>query len=108
MWTYTGRYLARDDKSGVGSVSYRLLDPLGGSHFDHHYHDNFYTDFFKGDPTVWATYTISIILPKGCVASDSLMLHLRARTCIAYRAIQAAGAGDFLLTGTRLAWSLSV
>ena len=45
-------YWARDDKSGVGVVTYRLLDPQGNSHFEYHYHDNFYTTFFVGDPTV--------------------------------------------------------
>jgi len=46
----TIRYQARDDKSGLGSVSYRLLDPQGISHFQYHYHGNFYTTFFQGDP----------------------------------------------------------
>jgi hypothetical protein len=51
-------YHARDDKSGVGTVSYRLLDPQGGSHFEYHYHDNFHTTFFEGDPTAWAAYEV--------------------------------------------------
>jgi len=59
-------YEARDDKSGLGKVSYRLLDPQGGSHHQYHYHPDFYTDFFEGgDPTVYATYTISAVLPPG-------------------------------------------
>jgi hypothetical protein len=58
-------YQARDDKSGLGVVSYRLLDPQGLSHFEYHYHDNFYTRFFNGDPTAWASYEIHAVLPVG-------------------------------------------
>ena len=58
-------YRARDDKSGLGSVNYRLLDPQGTSHFEYHYHENFYTTFFEGDPTSWTTYAISVVLPVG-------------------------------------------
>ena len=58
-------YHARDDKSGLGVVNYRLIDPQGGSHFEYHYHDNFYTTFFDGDPTVFTAYTISVVLPVG-------------------------------------------
>ncbi len=58
-------YFARDDKSGVGKVTYRLLDPQGLSHFEYHYHDNFYTLFFEGDPTAWGQYDINVVLPKG-------------------------------------------
>jgi hypothetical protein len=58
-------YHARDDKSGLGVVNYRLIDPQGGSHFEYHYHGNFYTAFFNGDPTVFVAYTISVVLPVG-------------------------------------------
>jgi hypothetical protein len=58
-------YHARDDKSGLGVVNYRLIDPQGGSHFEYHYHGNFYTAFFDGDPAVFAAYTISVVLPVG-------------------------------------------
>jgi hypothetical protein len=58
-------YHARDDKSGLGVVNYRLIDPQGGSHFEYHYHGNFYTAFFDGDPTVFVAYTISVVLPVG-------------------------------------------
>ena len=58
-------YYARDDKSGLGTVSYRLLDPQGISHFEYHYHDNFYTEYFYGDPKAWTKYVINIVLPKG-------------------------------------------
>jgi hypothetical protein len=46
-------------------VSYRLLDPQGLSHFQYHYHPNFYTQFFDGDPTAWAEYEIDVVLPVG-------------------------------------------
>ena len=59
------KYQARDDKSGLGSVSYRLLDPQGISHFEYHYHPNFYTQFFVGDPTAWGEYEIRAVLPVG-------------------------------------------
>jgi hypothetical protein len=61
----TVKYQARDDMSGLGQVSYRLLDPQGLSHFQYDYHDNFYTTFFQGDPTAWTEYTISVLLPVG-------------------------------------------
>ena len=58
-------YRASDDKSGLGIVSYRLLDPQGGSHFEYHYHPNFYTLFFEGDATANTQYTIQVVLPVG-------------------------------------------
>jgi len=58
-------FTARDDKSGVGTVNFRLLDPQGNSFFEYHYHDNFYTTFFEGDATEWQTYTINVVLPAG-------------------------------------------
>lgn len=58
-------FWARDDKSGLGTVNYRLLDPQGRSHSQWHYHDNFYTRFFEGDPTAWAEYTVNVLLPVG-------------------------------------------
>ncbi len=63
----TIEYFARDDKSGLGTVNYRLLDPQGISHFEYHYHDNFYQLFFNGEPTAWKKYTISVVLPRGSV-----------------------------------------
>jgi len=61
----TIKYQAKDDKSGVGVVNYRLLDPQGGSHYQYHYHSNFYTPYFVGDPTIFAEYQIDVILPVG-------------------------------------------
>lgn len=58
-------YQARDDIAGLGDVSFRLLKPSGDTLFDYHYHDNFYTDYFEGDPTVYADYTAYIQLPPG-------------------------------------------
>lgn len=61
----TINYYARDNKSGLGMVDFRLRDPQGIDHFEYHYHRNFYTTYFDGDPTVWERYTINIVLPKG-------------------------------------------
>lgn len=61
----TINYYARDNKSGLGRVNFRLRDPQGVDHFEWHYHRNFYTRYFDGDPTVWERYTINIILPQG-------------------------------------------
>ena len=58
-------YWARDDKSGLGLVNYRLLDPQGTSHFEYHYHDNFHTEFFVGNASAWAPYHIRVVLPAG-------------------------------------------
>jgi len=58
-------YKTKDDKSGLGIVSYRLMDPQGGFHFEYHYHPNFYTLFFDGDATVWSEYIIEVVLPVG-------------------------------------------
>jgi hypothetical protein len=58
-------FRATDNLSGLGKVTYRLLDPQGGSHFEYHYHDNFHTEFFDGDPTVAADYQINVVLPVG-------------------------------------------
>lgn len=58
-------YYAKDNASGLGKVSYRLLDPMGNIHFEYHYHENYSTTFFKGDPTAWKKYTIHATLPEG-------------------------------------------
>ncbi|HEY0714792.1 MAG TPA: carboxypeptidase-like regulatory domain-containing protein [Polyangia bacterium] len=59
------QYQARDDKAGLGVVSYRLLDPQGISHHQYHYHPNFHTQFFKGNPSAWTEYEIRVVLPVG-------------------------------------------
>ena len=61
----TINYYARDDKSGLGTVGYYLKDPQGIMHREYHYHRNFHSLYFDGDPTVWERYTIKCILPKG-------------------------------------------
>ncbi len=58
-------YFAKDNASGLDLVSYRLLDPMGNTHFEYHYHENYRTTFFKGDPTAWKKYTIHATLPEG-------------------------------------------
>ena len=58
-------YYAKDDKSGLGKVSYTLRDPQGIDHFQYHYHDNFYSLYFDGDPTTLKRYEINLVLPVG-------------------------------------------
>ncbi len=61
----TINYYARDNKSGLELVAYKLRDPQGIEHIQYHYHRNFYNAFFDGDPTVWERYTIKCVLPQG-------------------------------------------
>ena len=58
-------YHASDDKSGLDMVNYVLVDPQGLEHFEYHYHDNFYTVFFEGEPSILAEYEIVTVLPEG-------------------------------------------
>src|SRR5262245_831412 len=58
-------YYARDDRSGLGVVAYRLRDPQGTTHHAYHYHENFYSLFFNGNPTAWTRYEIHATLPAG-------------------------------------------
>jgi hypothetical protein len=58
-------YNASDDKSGLGTVSYTLRDPQGIEHFDYHYHKNYYTLFFEGNPDELRQYKINLVLPEG-------------------------------------------
>jgi hypothetical protein len=58
-------YYAKDNLSGLGNVGFTLRDPLGGTFGQYHYHMNFYTLFFVGDPTEWTQYEINILLPAG-------------------------------------------
>lgn len=58
-------YRARDDNSGIGVVSYRLLKPTGDTLFDYHYHENFYTGYFAGTPDEFQEYRIDLTLPAG-------------------------------------------
>lgn len=58
-------YFAKDNKSGLGLVYYTLRDPQGKTFGEYHYHENFYTYVFQGDPAVWTQYTIKVVLPVG-------------------------------------------
>jgi len=58
-------FYAKDDLSGLGYAGYTLRDPLGGTHGGYHYHENFHSMFFIGDPTEWKQYTVNVILPEG-------------------------------------------
>ncbi|MCZ6671649.1 MAG: hypothetical protein O7C75_01795 [Verrucomicrobia bacterium] len=61
----TIQYYVRDDLSGLGVVSFRLRDPQGIEHHYYHYHENFYTQYFDGDPIAWTLYKATVLLPKG-------------------------------------------
>ena len=75
-------FWARDNKSGLGTVSYRLRDPQGKSFFNYFYHANTHTDFFKGDPMAWQKYTVRTTLPVGSAPGtwgvSSFSLHDKA------------------------------
>jgi uncharacterized repeat protein (TIGR02543 family) len=58
-------YYVRDNKSGLGLVFLRLLGPQGEGFADYHYHENFYTLYFNGEPTAWTKYEMILILPAG-------------------------------------------
>ena len=58
-------YYAKDDRSGLGHVSYILRDPQGIQHSFYHYHPNFYSLFFNGNPSELVRYDINLILPEG-------------------------------------------
>ena len=46
-------------------VAYRLLDPQGISHFRYFYPPSYGLRYFAGDPTAWAEYEMTVILPPG-------------------------------------------
>ena len=58
-------YYVRDDKSGLGWVYLRLMGPQGESFGDYHYHQNFHSLYYVGDPTAWTKYELILILPAG-------------------------------------------
>lgn len=58
-------YYAKDNKSGLGQVSFVLRDPQGVQHNFYHYHKNFHTVFFDGNPADLARYDINLVLPEG-------------------------------------------
>lgn len=58
-------YYAKDNSSGLGKVFYLLRDPTGKVHHNYHYHKNFYTNFYLGNPNVYKKYEIVHVLPEG-------------------------------------------
>ena len=59
-------FYAKDDKSGLGLVHYRLKDPLGRTHFNYFIHPDTHTLFFSaGNPNSYRGYRIETLLPKG-------------------------------------------
>ena len=59
-------FYAKDDKSGLGPVTYRLKDPLGRTHFNYFTHSDTHTLFFSaGEPDHYRHYRIEALLPKG-------------------------------------------
>ena len=75
-------FLARDDKAGIGTVSYRLMDPQGFSHSGYMSHDNQYGATYHGDPRAWKEYSLKVKLAKGSPPGkwrlESLDLHDKA------------------------------
>lgn len=75
-------YWARDDKAGLGTVSYKLRDPQGVEHFHYHQHENSHTLFFNGDATQWKQYKATVTLPVGSAPGTwgvaSMTLHDKA------------------------------
>lgn len=76
------KYWARDDKAGLGTVSYKLRDPQGIEHFYYHQHENSHTLFFQGDASEWKQYTATVTLPVGSAPGiwgvASIALHDKA------------------------------
>ena len=85
-------FYARDDKSGLGLVYYRLLDPIGGSHFNYFYHSNTYTSFYHGDPAIYKKYDIKTTLPKGSPPGQwglqEIVLHDKAGNANTYNFLE--------------------
>ena len=70
-------YYAKDDKSGLGVVSYSLRDPQGIEHSNYHYHENFHSLFFKGTPDELKQYEISLLLPEGAPPGEWGLTHIK-------------------------------
>ncbi len=81
-------YYAKDDKSGLGNVSFILRDPQGIQHHFYHYHKNFHSLFFDGNPSELARYDINLVLPEGSVpgkwALIQMNLHDKANNSESY------------------------
>jgi len=76
------KFRARDDKAGIGTVQYRVMDPQGFSHSGYMEHDNQYGATFHGDPTEWKEYNLKVKLARGSPPGqwrlESLDLHDKA------------------------------
>ena len=70
-------YHAKDDKSGLGLVTYTLRDPQGIEHTNYHYHENTYSLFFEGKPDELALYEINVILPEGSAPGKWGLTHMK-------------------------------
>lgn len=85
-------FYAKDNKSGLGLVYYRLVDPLGGVHFNYFYHSNTYTLFYQGDPTIYQKYDIRMTLPKGSPPGEwgvsEVVLHDKAGNINTYNFLE--------------------
>eukprot|EP00960_Hanusia_phi_P074820 768320-Hanusia_phi.AAC.18 len=75
-------FKAKDDKSGIGTVGYRLMDPQGFSHQGYMSHENEYGPIFHGDSSAWNEYTLKVELAKGSPGGkwqlESLDIHDKA------------------------------
>jgi len=69
-------YYAKDDKSGLGHVSFILRDPQGIQHNFYHYHKNFHTVFFDGSPGDLTRYDINLVLPEGSVPGKWALIQM--------------------------------
>ncbi len=69
-------YHAKDDKSGLGLVYFSIRDPQGITHSDYHYHENFYTLFFKGKSDELKQYEINFLLPEGSPPGKYGLTHM--------------------------------
>lgn len=69
-------YYAKDNKSGLGPVSFILRDPQGIQHHFYHYHKNFHSVFFDGNPTDLTRYDINLVLPEGSVPGKWALIQM--------------------------------
>jgi len=80
--TVVVKFQARDDKAGIGTISYRLMDPQGFSHTGYLAHDNQWGATYRGDPSAWKEYSLEVKLPRGSPPGrwrlESLDLHDKA------------------------------
>jgi hypothetical protein len=70
-------YFAKDDKSGLGQVSYILRDPQGIQHYFYHYHKNFHGLFFNGNPNELLRYDVNLILPEGSAPGKWALIQMK-------------------------------